>query len=176
MHKYNSDRFGFFEDNFIGSTPQINTQEDSWLDFYWKHRLNYQHKLAQKNGLSDEKMDELFSKIEHKLPDILEGSEDKPSLVHGDLWNGNYLVGPDGSAFIIDPAVYYGHREADLGMTKLFGGFAPEFYEAYQAEFPLADGWEYREEIYKLYHVMNHLNLFGSSYYGQAVQILRSYL
>jgi len=176
MHKFHSEEFGFSEDNYIGLTPQINKKHSTWAEFYWENRLLYQWKLAQEKKNSSSEMNALFSKVEKSFSKILEGSEEKPSLLHGDLWNGNYLVGNEGKAFIFDPAAYYGHREADLAMTKLFGGFAPEFYEAYQDEYPLSEGWEYREDIYKLYHVMNHLNLFGSSYYGQAVQILRSYL
>jgi len=106
----------------------------------------------------------------------LAGSEEKPSLLHGDLWSGNYLCDEHGNAVLIDPAVYYGHREADLAMTKLFGGFSEKFYSAYNEEFPLKEGASYRENIYLLYHVMNHLNLFGKGYYPQAEYLLWSYL
>ena len=97
-------------------------------------------------------------------------------MLHGDLWSGNYLVDETGSACLIDPAVYYGHREADLAMTKLFGGFDLRFYESYNEEFPLDDGYNYRENIYKLYHVLNHLNLFGGAYYNQAISIISFYV
>jgi fructosamine-3-kinase len=177
LHKFKSNQFGFSEDNFIGLSPQKNMpQSDSWQDFYWENRLLFQLKLAEEKGHGTSELNELFHNLEAQLPSILKESEEEPSLLHGDLWNGNFVVGPDGKAWILDPASYYGHREADLAMTKLFGGFTPEFYEGYQAEYPLAEGWEYRENLYKLYHIMNHLNIFGSSYYGQAIQLLRSYL
>ena len=102
--------------------------------------------------------------------------QEKPSLLHGDLWAGNYIVDENGRACLIDPAVYYGNREADLAMTKLFGGFTKEFYNSYNEFYPLKDGYDYRENIYKLYHVMNHLNLFGSSYYQQALSLIKFYL
>jgi len=183
MHKFHSDSYGFREDNYIGLTPQKNTPSllykggsSSWCDFYFENRLLYQLKLAEKKGYATSELTGLFAKLEKKLPSLLEGSEERPSLLHGDLWSGNYLVGPEGQPYLIDPAVYYGHREADLAMTKLFGGFAEEFYKSYQRTWPLVEGWEYREGLYKLYHVMNHLNLFGRSYYGQAIDLLRSYL
>ena len=100
----------------------------------------------------------------------------KSHLLHGDLWSGNFIIDENGNACLIDPAVYYGHREADLAMTKLFGGFDSKFYSAYNEEFPLDDGYLYRENIYKLYHVLNHLNLFGSSYYQQAIDLIKYYL
>ena len=108
--------------------------------------------------------------------EIVRESEEKPALLHGDLWGGNFMVDEDGSAVLIDPAVYYGHREADLGMTKLFGGFSSEFYKSYHDVFPLNDGYEYRENIYKLYHVLNHLNLFGVGYYSQALSLIKFYI
>ena len=117
-----------------------------------------------------------ISKLENKISEIIGDTNEKPSLLHGDLWGGNYMVDETGSAVLIDPAVYYGHREADLGMTKLFGGFGSEFYQSYDEEFPLQDGFEYRENIYKLYHVLNHLNLFGVGYYSQAMSLIKYYV
>ena len=117
-----------------------------------------------------------ISKLENKISEIIGDTNEKPSLLHGDLWGGNYMVDETGSAVLIDPAVYYGHREADLGMTKLFGGFGSEFYQSYNEEFPLQDGFEYRENIYKLYHVLNHLNLFGVGYYSQAMSLIKYYV
>ncbi|GET27835.1 fructosamine kinase family protein [Prolixibacter sp. SD074] len=180
MHRYQAEQFGFYEDNFIGATPQVNIpvgdEATNWTSFYMNKRLLFQFQLAERNGYADEKLRSGFRKLEEKIEDILEGSEEPPTLLHGDLWSGNYMSDENGEPVIIDPAVYYGHREADLAMTKLFGGFSSEFYSAYREENPLPDGYEYRENIYLLYHVMNHLNLFGSSYYGQAVRLLRSYL
>ncbi len=121
-------------------------------------------------------MSNLFSKLESQIDKILEGSENIPSLLHGDLWSGNFLVDESSNPCLIDPAVYYGNREADLAMTKLFGGFGNDFYKSYKESFPLAYGFEYRENIYKLYHILNHLNLFGRSYYPQAISLMKSYV
>ena len=177
MHKRTSDNFGFYENNFIGSNPQINLpQNNNWIEFYWEYRLLYQYKLAEKNGYVNSEFQKLFIEFEKRVPDILEGSEEKPSLLHGDLWSGNFMVGENGEPVLIDPAVYYGQREADLGMTKLFGGFDSRFYESYYENNPLPEGWEYRINIYKLYHIMNHLNLFGAGYLPQTISIISLYL
>ena len=177
LHRYANDAFGFFEDNFIGSTPQINipTAEEAhnWPLFYWNKRLFYQYRLAEKNGYADSTLKKLYAALEKNYEKILEGSEEPPALMHGDLWSGNYMSDREGNPVLIDPAVYYGHREADLAMTKLFGGFPPAFYRAYEDTWPLIDGADRREPIYLLYHVMNHLNLFGSGYYSQAVRLLQ---
>lgn len=175
LHQYTNDQFGFFEDNYIGSTPQINKASTSWMEFYFNHRLLYQYQLAEQNGYADKHVRDGFHIIEKRLPAILDGSEEKPCLLHGDLWGGNYMVGPNGEPVLIDPAVYYGHREADLAMTKLFGGFSVEFYNSYFNTYPLKEGYQYRENIYLLYHVLNHLNLFGTSYRSQAIQLMNSY-
>jgi len=103
------------------------------------------------------------------------GSEESPTLLHGDLWGGNYIIDNRGNPCLIDPAAYFGHREADLAMTKLFGGFNTTFYNSYNEEYPLKEGWENRENLYKLYHILNHLNLFGSSYYNQVISLIDSY-
>lgn len=176
MHKFSGSDFGFYEDNFIGSTRQLNSYANSWSDFYLKNRLEFQYKLAEKNGYATPELKSKFIKIERILPDIIKGSEEPPSLIHGDLWGGNYLIDSQGDAVLIDPAVYYGHREADLAMTKLFGGFSPEFYIGYNETFPLQDDYQYRENIYLLYHVLNHLNLFGHGYYSQAIDLMNFYL
>ena len=179
MHKYSSNQFGFYEDNYIGSTPQLNIANDveknDWVKFYFNKRLSYQFNLAEKNGYAGEEFRKAFSLLENKIDRILNCNSFSPSLLHGDLWSGNYMTDEDGSACLIDPAVYYGHREADLAMTKLFGGFDNNFYSAYNEEFPLEDGYEYRENIYKLYHVLNHLNLFGMGYYHQAIDLMKFY-
>ncbi|MBS2100222.1 fructosamine kinase family protein [Carboxylicivirga linearis] len=180
MHRFTSDNFGFYEDNFIGSTPQLNIPETSestnWTNFYFNKRLKYQFLLCEKNGYSDEGFKRLFAGIEKNISHILSGSKEAPSLLHGDLWGGNYMVDTNHKAVLIDPGVYYGHREADLAMTKLFGGFSPQFYQSYNQTYPLKEGYEYRQNIYLLYHVLNHLNLFGYSYKSQAEQLMRSYL
>ena len=180
MHRYISDEFGFNEDNYIGSNPQKNipdeNEKNDWVRFYFNKRILFQLQLAEKLGNSTDALRKGISKLEDKIEDIIGGSKEKPSLLHGDLWGGNYMVDENGNAVLIDPAVYYGHREADLGMTKLFGGFSYEFYRAYNETFPLEDGYEYRENIYKLYHVLNHLNLFGGGYYSQAISLIKYYV
>lgn len=176
MHQFWGKRYGFYEDNFIGANPQINTEADNWEDFYFDNRLKYQYQLAEKNGHVTPELKSKFLRLEKIFYRILEGSTEGPSLLHGDLWGGNYLINEKQKAVLIDPAVYYGHREADLAMTKLFGGFSPEFYEGYQHTFPLTEGYAYRENIYLLYHVLNHLNLFGRGYYSQTIHLIDFYL
>lgn len=179
LHKYSSGAYGFYEDNYIGSTPQLNRPEgeekSNWATYYFNKRLLYQYELAEKNGFVDRTFKDLFRHLESCLPDILKGSEEAPSLLHGDLWGGNFIVGTDGVPVLIDPAVYYGHREAELAMTHLFGGFDHLFYEAYNAEWPLKPGYQQREAVYTLYHVLNHLNIFGTSYRSQALALMQQY-
>jgi protein-ribulosamine 3-kinase len=180
MHKYTSDIFGFFEDNYIGATPQLNIpvgiQQTNWSEFYFEKRILQQYKFAEKNGYATNELSLLIGKLENKIETILSGSEEAPTLLHGDLWGGNYMCDISGEVVLIDPAVYYGHREADLAMTKMFGGFTSDFYRSYQNTFPLKDGWEFREDLYLLYHYMNHLNLFGQSYYSTTVRLLNKYI
>ncbi len=180
LHKLRNKSFGFYEDNYIGSNVQKNLienqSENNWISFYFNKRILFQYRLAEKNGFATEELSGAISKLEEKIEDILSSSAEQPSLLHGDLWSGNFIVDENGDACLIDPAVYYGHREADLAMTKLFGGFSDEFYRAYNETFPLEDGYSYRENIYKLYHVLNHLNLFGMGYYSQAINLINSYL
>ena len=165
-------RCGFAHDNFIGATPQPNPWTDEWCAFWRDHRLGYQLRLARSGGRSDATLDRLGDRLLDRLGEWLE-VEEPFCLLHGDLWSGNFLVGADGEPVLIDPAVYYGHREADLAMTQLFGGFTPEFYRAYEAAWPLPPGSGERLMIYRLYHLLNHLNLFGRSYAGQCLDILR---
>ncbi len=177
MHRTTSDNFGFFENNFIGSTPQINVPvNNSWIDFFWENRLLYQFILAEQNGHVNSEFRTLFKKLENEFPSILNGTDEKPTVLHGDLWGGNFMVDENSNPILIDPAVYYGHREADLAMTKMFGGFDSKFYSAYNEEYPLPDDWEYRINLYMLYHVLNHLNLFGSGYYSQAISIIKKHV
>lgn len=180
MHKFTAKTFGFYEDNYIGATPQKNLpsekEKNSWTEFYFNKRLLFQYRLAEQNGYATSELKRAFNAIELKIDEILKGSEEPPALLHGDLWSGNYITGPKGEPVLIDPAVYYGHREADLGMTYLFGGFSEQFYHAYNKAYPLKEGWKYRVNIYKLYHVLNHLNLFGTGYYSQAVRLMEYYI
>jgi len=176
LHRFKAGHFGFFEDNYIGATPQLNIPDAdearNWTAFYFNKRLLFQYKLAERNGFASPRLKNGFMKLESNIDSILKGSEEPPCLLHGDLWSGNYLCDENGEAVLIDPAVYYGHRETDLAMTKLFGGFPAAFYKSYHCEYPLPAGWEYRENIYKLYHVLNHLNLFGAGYLREAEQLL----
>ncbi len=180
MHKHISETYGFDEDNFIGSNEQINipvsSEKENWSLFYFNKRILFQLELAEKLGYATSELKKGIGKLEENIEEIIGTKDEVPSLLHGDLWGGNYMVDERGNACLIDPAVYYGHREADLGMTKLFGGFSSEFYEAYNETFPLQDGYEYRENIYKLYHVLNHLNLFGGGYYSQAISLIHFYV
>lgn len=179
MHQYKSKAFGFFENNFIGVTPQINVpeaeEETDWTAFYFNKRLLFQYKLAEANGYITEVLRKGFNHIEKIISSLLNDSKEPPTLLHGDLWSGNYLCNKNGDAALIDPAVYYGHREADLAMTKVFGGFHPEFYSGYMEESPLAEGWEERENLYKLYHILNHLNIFGNTYLAEAEYLASSF-
>jgi fructosamine-3-kinase len=180
MHRYQSMYFGFFEDNFIGATPQLNIPEKeektNWTAFYFNKRLLFQFKLAEKNRLASPTLRNGFLKLESKIEFILKDGKEPPCLLHGDLWSGNYLCDNNGDPVLIDPAVYYGHREADLAMTRLFGGFSTSFYQGYMDEYPLQEDWEYREDIYKLYHVLNHLNIFGPGYLSEAEYLLKKYV
>lgn len=167
-----AERFGLDHDNYLGATPQPNGWMDNWIEFFRERRLGFQLRLARENGFVGE-LQERGEKLLSQLPKLLDAPPEPPSLLHGDLWSGNFMIGEDGEAVLIDPAVYYGHREADIAMTQLFGGFAPEFFAAYEKEWPLPPGSERRLEIYKFYHLLNHLNLFGESYLAQCMGVLR---
>jgi fructosamine-3-kinase len=179
MHRHSRFAFGWNEDNYIGTTPQLNQavgdEMQSWTDFYFNKRLLFQYQLAERNGYVTDTFKQLFRRLESRLPAILKGSEESPSLLHGDLWGGNYLVDEHAQPVLIDPAVYYGHREAELAMTRLFGGFSENFYRAYCEQWPLPDGADYRQGVYTLYHVMNHLNMFGVGYLSQIFSLMQQY-
>ena len=180
LHKFTSEFYGFYEDNYIGSNPQQNIPEENekhgWTKFFFNKRILFQLQLAEETGNSTSELRKAIAALENKIDEIVVDNEEKPSLLHGDLWGGNYLINTKGYACLIDPAVYYGNREADLAMTKLFGGFDSRFYEAYNEAFPLPDGYTYRENIYKLYHVLNHFNLFGGGYYSQVMSLISYYI
>jgi protein-ribulosamine 3-kinase len=161
MHRKRAEHFGWARDNFIGSTPQSNGGCESWAQFWREQRLAPQLALARKNG---------FALDAPNVEKLLAGHEPQPSLLHGDLWSGNAGFIAGGAPVLFDPAVYYGDREADLAMTELFGGFPPEFYSAYGQ---LPAGYETRKHLYNLYHLLNHLNLFGGGYLGQVKATLR---
>ena len=168
----NKGRFGFFMDNFIGSSVQLNTPCESWISFFRDKRLVPQFKAADSYFSSSDR--EQITKLLDHLDEFLVEPE-KPSLIHGDLWSGNAMCGPEGKAVLIDPAAYVGHAEADLAMTELFGGFPPAFYDAYREVTPLEPGYENRRDLYNLYHLLNHLNMFGSSYLGAVLSIVSEY-
>ena len=174
LHRFTSGSFGFTEDNYIGSTPQKNMpRSSSWRNFYLSHRLQIQFRLAEKNGYADSRLAALFGALERRIDDLIPDDGELPCLLHGDLWQGNFLCIGDNMPVVVDPAVYYGHREADLAMTLLFGGFGDSFYSAYREAWPLNPGWQRRMELYKLYHLFNHLNLFGEGYYGQVAATMK---
>lgn len=167
MHRVSGLRYGWRRDNTIGTTPQVNTPADSWPEFWRDRRLGYQFALAARNGYKGalQRQGELLLA---RLEGFFAGYVPPPSLLHGDLWGGNYAFVRTGEPVIFDPAVYYGDRETDLAMTELFGGFPSAFYEAYREAFPLDEGYRSRKTLYNLYHILNHLNLFGGGYLMQA--------
>ena len=173
LHKHKAKHFGLDQDNYIGSLPQSNRKHDNWTSFFIKERLEFQVKLAGDQGKINRETIKAFERFYQKIEEIF--PEEPASLVHGDLWGGNYMVNENGSAVIIDPAVYYGLREMDLGMSKLFGGFSTEFYEAYHDEYPLEKDWEQRLDYCNLYPLMVHVNLFGGGYLNSVKSILRRF-
>jgi len=162
LHRQHGERFGWHRDNTIGLSPQFNKWTDDWAEFFAEQRLKPQIEMAKSNG---------FSIPVFPVEEILKGHNPKPSLLHGDLWAGNAGFIEDGPV-LFDPAVYYGDREADLAMTELFGGFPREFYAAYRKAYPLDAGYEQRKHLYNLYHLLNHLNLFGPGYLAQVQRTL----
>lgn len=173
LHKHTAEKFGLDHNNHIGSLTQSNTPHESWVEFFILERLEPQIKLAKSNNVIGELTIQHFNKLFNRLIEIF--PNEKPSLLHGDLWNGNYLVGNNGKPVLIDPAVYFGHREMDIAMTRLFGGFEAEFYHSYNEEFPLQQDWEKRVDICNLYPLMVHINLFGGSYVSQVEDILSQF-
>lgn len=173
MHKCSSDQFGFHEDNYIGSLHQYNDWHDNWCQFFIENRLKVQIKRAIDAGLLDNELLQAFDRLYKQLPNIL--TNEPPALVHGDLWSGNIMFNTEGKPVIFDPAVYYGNREVDIAMSRLFGGFDQRFYNAYFEMCPVAKGLEERIDIYNLYPLLVHLNLFGRSYLADIRSILKRY-
>lgn len=169
------DQFGFSEDNFIGSTKQQNTWRNHWPEFFAECRLAFQADLALGKGLIDTSQRKDLDRLIDKLPSLLASGEMPPALLHGDLWSGNFLCDSNQNPVIFDPAVYYGHHECEFGMTTLFGGFDSTFHEAYHDVIPKDDSTSQRVEIYNLYHLLNHLNLFGRSYWSACQTIISKY-
>lgn len=175
MHQVTAMQFGWEIDNTIGATHQPNAWSDNWLSFWSDQRLAYQLQLAAKNGYGGE-LQSLGERLLLEMPKLFVGREIKASMLHGDLWGGNAAGLKDGTPVIFDPAFYYGDRETDLAMTYVFGGFTAEFYDAYQGVLPLDDGFDVRKTFYNIYHIVNHLNMFGGGYHGQAIHMMEQVL
>ncbi len=167
LHRHAGKRFGFDADNYIGRLPQENGWHDEWALFYAERRLRPQLRRARDNGM-EKKLTELGESLAERLSAFFIDYRPQPSLLHGDLWSGNAAALPDNTPVVFDPAVYYGDREADIAMSELFGGFPEAFYAAYREAWRLDSGYESRKTLYNLYHVLNHFNLFGAGYLGQA--------
>ncbi len=167
-----SGRFGWKADNYIGARPQVNSPHDDWVAFFRDCRLAPQFRDAR--HYFDADMHRRIARLLDHLEEYLTTPE-RPSLLHGDLWSGNHITGDDGHAWLIDPAVYVGHAEADIAMTELFGGFHPDFYAAYDEVNRRQPGYADRRELYNLYHLLNHLNLFGAGYLGSVRRIVKRY-
>lgn len=175
MHRVTAATFGWHRDNTIGATPQMNTPGADWIAFWRDSRLGYQLRLAAEHGYRGQLLAR-GERLLERLPSFFSGHAPRPSLLHGDLWSGNAAVTRDGTPVIFDPAVYYGDREADIAMTELFGGFSASFYRAYDEAFPREPGYATRRTLYNLYHVLNHLNLFGGGYSAQARRMIEELL
>lgn len=175
LHRCTNTRFGLGQDNFIGSTAQPNAWADDWIVFWREQRLGFQLRLAAQNGLGGQ-LQRLGERLLEELPVFFQDYTPQPSLLHGDLWGGNHAFLADGTPAVFDPAVYYGDRECDLAMTELFGGYAADFYVAYRSLWPLHAGYATRRDLYNLYHLLNHANLFGGGYARQAEQTMQKLL
>lgn len=175
LHRHRGTHFGLEMDNYLGMLPQKNGWSDDWPAFYRDRRLGVQLKLGQKKGaispLRSQKLERLMARLDSFLP-----ADVTPSLIHGDLWSGNWMAGPGGRPYLIDPAVQYAHSEMELAFTELFGGFSQRFYRAYTEMNPLDPGYEERKPLYQLYYLLVHLNIFGETYGPAVDRILDYYL
>lgn len=175
MHRKTDGSHGWRIDNTIGSTPQINTPDSDWIAFWRERRLGFQLALAARNGYGAP-LQRKGERLVETFPALFADYTPQPSLLHGDLWGGNWGVDSQGQPVVFDPAVYYGDRETDIAMTELFGGFSSRFHAAYRESFPLDPGYAVRKNLYNLYHILNHLNLFGGSYRAQAESMMERLL
>jgi len=166
-------KFGLDHDNYIGSLPQSNRPHRNWPEFFVSERLEPQLRMARDSRQAGRDMVMMFEGLYRHIPDFFPG--EPPALLHGDLWSGNYMTGPEGRAVVIDPAVYFGHRYMDLGMSKLFGGFPQEFYTAYNHAYPLDRSWTQSMDIANTYPLMVHVNLFGGSYASSVKSIIKRF-
>lgn len=174
LHQNTQKEFGLDHDNFIGSLPQKNAFRNTWIDFFIELRLDPQLALAERNHLTDHFLRSKVEMLYKKLPDLF--PVEPPALLHGDLWSGNLVPNQNGDPCLLDPAVCFGHRESELAFTRLFGGFENEFYQSYYNAFPLQPGFEKRIDLYNLYPLLVHANLFGGSYLSQVKSILDTYV
>ena len=175
QHRSTAPTYGLDHDNYIGAIPQRNTPTRSWIEFFRDQRLGVQRHLAQRNGHLTPDRARRLDQVMDRLDQWIDDSKVVPSLLHGDLWGGNYLSDAQGNPVLIDPAAYYGDRDAEIAFTELFGGFGAQFYAAYNEAWPLDHGYGDRRDLYNLYHLLNHLNLFGEGYGGSVDAILRQY-
>jgi fructosamine-3-kinase len=175
LHRTTQSRFGWFRDNTIGSTPQYNTEEGDWISFWREQRLGAQLAMAARNGHGGP-LQKLGEELMERFPALFTDYSPEASLLHGDLWSGNYAYTRSGDPVIFDPAVYFGDREADIAMTELFGGFGGDFYAAYEEAWPLDPGYRVRKSLYNLYHILNHFNMFGGGYGEQSIGIMKRLL
>lgn len=175
LHGASAPAFGFAADTYCGATLQPNGWGDDWITFYRDRRLDHQLRLLRERGVPAAEL-RVFGRLLDRLDALLAGADEAPALIHGDLWGGNLMRDADGTPALIDPAVYYAHREAELGMMVLFGGFSARVFAAYGEARPLAAGWADRQPLYTLYHVLNHATLFGGGYLRQAQLIARRYV
>lgn len=175
LHRHIAPQFGWHRDNTIGATPQSNTRTADWLSFWKDQRLGYQLRLAGQHGYAG-KLQQLGAQLLQRCDALFAGYPAQPSLLHGDLWGGNAACDAAGAPVIYDPASYYGDREAELAMTTLFGGFPASFMRAYEAEWPVDEGYRLRRDFYNLYHLLNHLNLFGGGYLARSESVMQKLL
>lgn len=171
MHEHRQSQHGWVRDNTLGATPQPNACTSDWVEFYSKYRLGFQVKLARNKGLGLRQAEQLMD----RLGDFFD-EQPQPSLLHGDLWSGNASFTHDKTPIIFDPATHYGDRECDLAMTELFGGFPSDFYQGYNEVWSIPKGYELRRDLYQLYHILNHYNLFGGGYGQQSERLIQNLL
>ncbi len=175
LHRTTRDLHGLGHDNYIGKTKQVNKQEQDGLVFFRDHRIGFQQRLARESGHLPADLDRAIDRLRERLEDHLGPLDEAAALLHGDLWSGNYFATIGQTPCIFDPAVYFGAREADLAMTELFGRLPQSFYDAYNEAYPLFPGYEERKDIFNLYHLLNHLNLFGGSYLASVQSVVNRY-
>ncbi|RYM05412.1 fructosamine kinase family protein [Sporolactobacillus sp. THM7-7] len=169
VHRITASAFGFDANNFAGQLPQYNEWETDWAAFYLRWRLTPQIEIAKKRGRWNLRREKKFERLSELIKETYRDLEVTPSLLHGDLWSGNVMFADEGEPVLIDPSIFFGNREMDIAMSRLFGGFRPDFYQAYLSDYPLDPGWQERMPWYQLYYLLCHLNMFGEGY-GAAVE------